>query len=177
MPIPTGSTGGSTICSCVPRKHSKCAPEEITFHRTIDMRYRGQVHQLPVPLTAGALSAAQLADATERFHGIYTAAYGVDARGPVQFVTYRVRAVREVEKPVPARQPGAAHIPEQSSRRDVYVVESGAFTDTPVYLWEELTPGAQIAGPAIVEGAATSVVLPPGWHATVDPLRNIVLAQ
>ena len=72
-------------------KALECEPDAITFHRTIDARYPGQVHQLGVPVHAGMLTAADLDDAAERFHGIYHSTYGVDARAPVQFVTYRRR--------------------------------------------------------------------------------------
>jgi N-methylhydantoinase A len=57
----------------------------------------------------------------------------------------------------------------------VYFTEHDGYVDTPVYRWEELAPGDTIAAPAIVEGAATSIVVPPGWQATVDTMRNIVL--
>ena len=37
-------------------KALECEPEVITFHRTIDARYPGQVHQLAVPVHAGTLT-------------------------------------------------------------------------------------------------------------------------
>jgi N-methylhydantoinase A len=157
-------------------KALECEPEAVTFHRTIDARYPGQVHQLPVPVHSGALTRADLDDAAERFHGIYLTTYGVDARAPVQFVTYRVRAVREVPTPEPRRaEVPSARAAVAVGRRDVYFTEHDGYVDTPVYRWEELAPGETIAAPAIVEGAATSIVVPPGWSASVDSMRNIVL--
>jgi N-methylhydantoinase A len=158
-------------------KALECEPDDVTFHRTIDARYPGQVHQLPVPVHAGVLTRADLEDAAERFHGIYLATYGVDARAPVQFVTYRVRAVREVPTPEPRRDAVPTARPAVAvSRREVYFTERDGYVDTPVYRWEQLAPGETIAAPAIVEGAATSIVVPPGWAASVDTMRNIVLA-
>jgi N-methylhydantoinase A len=157
-------------------KALECDLEAITFHRTIDARYPGQVHQLGVPVHAGVLTAADLDDAAERFHGIYHSTYGVDARAPVQFVTYRVRAVREVPTPEPRR----VEMPESrpavaAGSRQAFFSENDGFVETPIYVWEDLVPGATISAPAIVEGAATSIVVPPGWRAAVDPMRNIVL--
>ena len=157
-------------------KALECEPEVITFHRSIDARYPGQVHQLAVPVHAGVLTAADLADAAERFHGIYHASYGVDARAPVQFVIYRVRAVREVPTPEPRREATPEARPAiASGARPAFFAEDDGFVDTPVYIWEDLVPGATISAPAIVEGAATSIVVPPGWRAAVDSMRNIVL--
>jgi N-methylhydantoinase A len=158
-------------------KALECEPEVITFHRTIDARYPGQVHQLGVPVHAGTLTRADLDDAAERFHGIYHSTYGVDARAPVQFVTYRVRAVREVPTPEPRREAIPASLPAVAmGARPVFFAEHDGFVETPIYRWEDLIPGATIAAPAIVEGAATSIVVPPGWNAAVDSMRNIVLA-
>ena len=134
------------------------------------------MHQLPVPVQSGSLSRADLDAAAERFHGIYHSTYGVDARAPVQFVTYRVRAVREVPTPEPRREAVPEARPAVAARsRSVFFAERDGYVDTPVYTWEELAPGATIAAPAIVEGAATSIVVPPGWSASVDSMRNIVL--
>jgi N-methylhydantoinase A len=158
-------------------KALECEPEVITFHRTIDARYPGQVHQLGVPVHAGTLTQADLDDAAERFHGIYHSTYGVDARAPVQFVTYRVRAVREVPTPEPRREATPDSRPAVAmAARPVFFAEHNGFVETPIYRWEDLVPGATIAAPAIVEGAATSIVVPPGWSAAVDSMRNIVLA-
>ena len=154
----------------------ECEHRDATFHRTIDARYRGQIHQLPVPVAATPLSADDLARAAERFHSLYHATYGVDARGPVEFVTYKVRAVRAVEKPRPHTDPSiAAGRATPTGERDAYFHDSGGFVRTPIYDWAALPAGAALEGPAIIEGAATLITVPPGWRASVDPTRNVNL--
>jgi N-methylhydantoinase A/oxoprolinase/acetone carboxylase beta subunit len=94
----------------------------------------------------------------------------------VQFVIYRVRAVREVPTPEPRREATPEARPAiASGTRPAFFAEQDGFVETPVYIWEDLVPGATISAPAIVEGAATSIVVPPGWRAAVDSMRNIVL--
>lgn len=51
----------------------------------------------------------------------------------------------------------------------------GAFVETRIYERDRLEPGALIDGPAIVESALTTVVLPPGHKAEIDPFRDLVL--
>jgi len=94
----------------------------------------------------------------------------------VQFVIYRVRAVREVPTPEPRREAIPAPRPATAAGvRPVFFAEHDGYVETPVYIWEDLAPGETIDAPAIVEGAATSIVVPPGWRAAVDSMRNIVL--
>jgi 5-oxoprolinase (ATP-hydrolysing) len=47
--------------------------------------------------------------------------------------------------------------------------------DTPVYDRESLHPGAAVDGPAIIAEATGTTVVEPGWRATLDPLRNLIL--
>ena len=95
----------------------------------------------------------------------------------MQFVTYRVRAVREVPTPnrdeieAPESRPAVA-IGVSAGRSSPRTTGSSRRRST---CWEELAPGETIDAPAIVEGAATSIVVPPGWTAVVDSMRNIVL--
>jgi N-methylhydantoinase A len=48
---------------------------------------------------------------------------------------------------------------------------------TPVLDWARLEPGARFAGPAVVEGPDTTVVVPPAWHVTVDRWANLLLRR
>ncbi|MGA9014262.1 MAG: hypothetical protein WB509_17355 [Acetobacteraceae bacterium] len=43
------------------------------------------------------------------------------------------------------------------------------WTSVPVFEFDELSPSQEIAGPAIVESAMTTVLLRPGNSATVTP--------
>ena len=103
------------------------------------------------------------------------ATYGIDMRAPVQFVTLRVRAVVPVEKPEPLRDTPAPYAPDAAGERQVFFGEHGEHRAHPVYRWEDLRPGATFTHAAIMEGAATSIVVPPGWTATLDTMRNVVL--
>ena len=51
----------------------------------------------------------------------------------------------------------------------------GKWWDTPVYRRETLHPGAEIAGPAIVEQADTTVVIEPGMTGRIDAYDNILV--
>jgi len=141
-----------------------------------DVRYRGQAHQLTVPVPDGVLSDDDLATVVKTFGEHYRQTYGIEADAPVQLVNYRVRVIRVVDKYEPAPSPEA---PETGSitKRKVYFADLGGFVDTPVHQWLDLRPGNHVAGPAIVEGPDTTVVVPPAFEATVDQWRSVLLSR
>ena len=47
----------------------------------------------------------------------------------------------------------------------MYLPEKGGSIDTPVYGRDELLPGVELAGPAVIEERESSAVLPPGCGA------------
>lgn len=46
-----------------------------------------------------------------------------------------------------------------------------------VYRWEELVPGIRLEGPAIVESARTTYLVPPAWVLEMDSFRNALLER
>ena len=44
----------------------------------------------------------------------------------------------------------------------MYFPEKGGYVETTVYGRDELAPGAELAGPAVVEERESTTVLPPG---------------
>jgi N-methylhydantoinase A len=145
---------------------------ELLFTRSADVRYRGQAHQLTVPVPAGALTVAAIEAA---FAEEYRRTYAIDASGPTELVNLRIRALRKVDKLVPVPAPaGDAAAPVPRGRRGVCFA-GAAFTDTPVYAWDALVPGTTLPGPLVIEGSDTSVVVPPGAAVEVDPWSNLAL--
>jgi len=64
--------------------------------RSADIRYKGQINEVEVPVPPGALDAAALAQLVTDFHRRYEATYGQGAgfhEARVEIVTYRVREI------------------------------------------------------------------------------------
>ncbi|MET7393987.1 hydantoinase/oxoprolinase family protein [Dactylosporangium sp. NPDC005572] len=140
--------------------------------RSVDVRYRGQAHDLTIPLPDGDLTEAVLDEVVERFYAQYLQAYGIAPRDPVELVSYRVRVVHRVPAfdaaPVAAEGDGA---PEGS--RPAWF--DGAFVDTPIYRRATRRGRPPVPGPLVVEDAESTVVVPPGWSLLVDATDTIVL--
>ena len=95
---------------------------------------------------------------------------------PVQGVTWRV--VRDGPAPrvtleIPGGDTEASSIVKGT--RQVYWPESGGYVATPIYDRYQLTPGSQIAGPAIVEEPESTTAVPPGCDATVDEWLSLTV--
>jgi N-methylhydantoinase A len=134
-----------------------------------DLRYRGQAFELTVP---GPLDAAP-ALLRERFEAAHQERYGyADQRAEIELVNVRVAAVadRRAES-LAAAAPGEAI--ERERRRARFrtgELEASVLRGDP-------QPGTRVDGPAILELAETTVVVPPGWRAGPDAAGALMLER
>jgi N-methylhydantoinase A len=151
---------------------------EVVVSRFVGVRVRGQVHALETPVDPGPLRAS-LTRLPDRFAEQYVAAYGVAPAPALQLTAARVRVVRRAPRSTTrvavSAPPAAVAVP--ALERPAHFPERGGFVPTPVFEWAGLGPGARIEGPAIIEGADTTVVVLPERVATLDARRNVVLAR
>jgi N-methylhydantoinase A len=63
----------------------------------------------------------------------------------------------------------------QTGVRPVYFGEARGWVRTAIYDRGRLRSGARLEGPAIVEQADSTTVLPPGVVASVDPYLNLIV--
>ncbi len=145
--------------------------EKIFLLREIDLRYLGQSYELQVSAPS-EIDEEALNKIIESFHEKHMRMYGysmIDEE--VEFVNARVRAIGEIVKPKILKLPLEGPTPSESSIsgfRDVYFGRKDDFIKTPIYLRKRLRPGNIIEGPAIIEQYDATIVVPPGWSASVD---------
>ncbi|RJL20535.1 hydantoinase/oxoprolinase family protein [Bailinhaonella thermotolerans] len=142
-------------------------PSEAIVERSLDLRFRGQAHEITVPYGEGPGE-----DFREEFFRLYEQVYGIRQRGPTEVVSYRVRVTRPVDKP-PQKAPASA-APGPPGRRRAWFPETGGHTEVPVHRRAGL---GRVTGPAIVADAESTIVVPPGWDAAADENGNVVLAR
>ena len=155
-------------------------PADMAVTRSVDMRYRYQVHELNVPLSTGtaALTDAELEQLYSSFDDAYEKAYGKGSgyrEAGKEILTFRVTAVGLLNKPrikeAPVRK--AAADDALKPPRKVFFEELGEFTPTAIYDFERMQPGMDLSGPAVIETPVTTVVVNPRDRAEIDGFRNI----
>jgi N-methylhydantoinase A/oxoprolinase/acetone carboxylase beta subunit len=139
-----------------------------------DMRYVGQAYELEVPLTA-PVAAARVPAIVAAFHAAHERVYGyARAQQPVEFVNFR--AVHTFPLPRPAVRPtprsGRALADARVGERPAWFAPDG-FVATAIYDRARLPAGARVEGPAIVEQADTTTVIPPGHAALAEESGNL----
>jgi len=153
--------------------------DDIAFEFHADCRYPSQGYELRVvadPPPADEAWAAKLAD---RFHDLHQATYRsrFDDRD-VHVVNLRVTALGRVPRPQLARRGGYHdHVPEPGTWMQSWfrTGDRPVLLPTAVYERGALTPGAQVAGPAVIEQPDTTTVVEPGFLAVVDEHCNLVI--
>ncbi|MFC7330421.1 hydantoinase/oxoprolinase family protein [Marinactinospora rubrisoli] len=149
---------------------------EPVLTRAADMSYVGQAHEIRVPVTAGD-GAPLAADAlAEAFHAEHERLYGFrDTGAPIRIGTARlaITAPRPVAPAAPV-PPGGGR-PAPLGHRTVLL--RGESVRAARFDRAALGAGDTLAGPAIVEQTDTTVLVPPGWTAAVDPTGNLRLTR
>ena len=141
--------------------------------RTAYMRYRGQGHEIAVPLPAGQTDAVALRAA---FDTTYTALFGrIIPRLEVEVVTWTLGLAQRHDRPERAILPAATGPAEPVGTRRTVETETGEAVAAEVYARRDLTPGATIGGPAVILEAGTTTVIPTGRRARIGADREIVI--
>ena len=145
------------------------------------MRYVGQGHEIPVPLPARPLTAADVPAIRAAYEAEYTKFYHRPVPGSdVEIMSYAVSVATLPAEPETARdgepvQPGSAAHPERTQRvRDTV---SGEVSEWSVHVRAALPEGACLSGPAIIAEDETSTLVGPGWTATIDGFGYVELTR
>jgi N-methylhydantoinase A len=158
-------------------EHEGILPERRRIFPTADFHYLGMAAELSVPLSE-PLTRPAFDETVRRFHDRFRAAFGYSREGnaEVELTNLRVAGVGMVTKAKPLRI-AAGRQASPTERRDVHFVETGQTCSCPIYDREELGADAKLSGPAIIEQYDSTVVIPPRWHATVDPFGTLVMER
>ena len=148
------------------------------FEFSLDLRHRGQINEVEVPLLATRLPERYEGDLRKRFVERYEKLYGRGAAlagAQLEIVVARLRARALTPRPKLVRvSRTSSAIPAKAKRksRSIYWPDLGKLRATPVFDGEKLAIGNRIKGPAIVETADTTVVVHPGRTLRLDALGN-----
>ena len=154
--------------------------EDMTIVRSLDIRYRYQVHELNVPLAPGVaeISPPELERSYAAFDELYERTYGAGSgyrQAGKEIMALRVVGTGKLHKPSMKSYPlsGADAQKSLKGSRKVYFQEQGDFVPTRVYDFNSMSPGMEVPGPAIIETPVTTIVVNPKDHAALDQFFNL----
>ncbi|MCL4261717.1 MAG: hydantoinase/oxoprolinase family protein [Anaerolineae bacterium] len=165
--------------------------ETVTLHYALDMRYKGQSHELTIPIDRNPLSVNRnpitddgsrvthhASRITSLFHVAHQTRYGYhQPEAAVEVVTIRLTAVAPVTPPPLPQYPMAE--PDATAaligEKDVWFNQQPI--GTRLYDRARLRPGHQFPGPAILFQYDTTIVVPPEWGTAVDMYGNLLLTR
>ena len=160
-------------------EESHVAASEIVAARTAQMRYVGQFHEIEVPLPQKFASADDIKRLEEAFHVRHKELFTFDQRSrAVEFRTISLRATekRKRELKLLPLAMGKAD-PAAAYKRTRPCLFSDQWVDTPCYDGAKLLAQNTIAGPAIIEEEATTIVIPESFICTVDASGSYLLTR
>lgn len=151
--------------------------DTVQYRRYATLRFRRQMIGVEIELPWDRFDAERMASMPGLFLNRYEALYGSGSGNPeagIDLGAIRVDAVGVVSKPsLPSFPLAASMEPPVKGERRIYM--GGAWQVARVYDWETLQAGQMITPWAVVESPFTTVMVPQGATATVDPYRNLVL--
>lgn len=154
------------------------ARDDISVNLSIDMRYVGQGYEVRVPFEKQTLTQVHIGEIQAAFEGEYRQFYGQLADGvPIEAVNWRI----VVSSPTPEIGELKLTTSDQITNqpvmtRSVYFDAETPY-DTPVYRRDMLDDTWQAEGPVIIEEAASTTVVLPGWSVQIGQGGCLILKR
>ena len=152
-------------------------PEDVYFMHYLDMRYQGQDHTVKVRVPDERLSAENLGQFIEAFHKEHFQNYSFRLDdSPVEIVNMHLASFGRIEKtPIKEIETKPYTLAECIKETRPVIFEGVGKVDTKIYDREKLSPGMEVAGPAIIEEVSASSVVYPCMKASIDPYGDIII--
>jgi N-methylhydantoinase A/oxoprolinase/acetone carboxylase beta subunit len=147
--------------------------EDVTVERALDRRSVGQGYELRIPCGEGFTPAV-----LDAFHAAHKAEYGHAFGDPIEIVNLRVTASGPRPKLERVEVGSGTFDDALLGERDGVWRSGDELAARPTrHLLRELLPVDEpVAGPAIVFQRDTTIVVPPGWHATATAGGPLLLS-
>jgi len=142
----------------------------------LDMRYKGQNHEIRVPITMKDIASAQtLRDA---YTAAYERLYSFSSKDTVQIVNFGLSALGDIVYPVIVKDEYAGEDPSAAVIGSRHVYEgNGKYADYTLYDRNQLHHGNVIQGPAIIEQMDSTTIVLSNQKATVDQFLNMMIER
>jgi N-methylhydantoinase A len=151
-----------------------CKANEIVYSFGADLRYAGQQHEIAIALTQDPRKHRNVGIIAKEFETAYLAHYGVaPSHVDIEIVNWRLVSQGPAMEVVTISPPqGKAGAPKGTRRVHLW-------PEAPVSIYDRqaLALGQTVKGPTLIEERETTIVILPGWQATIDRLGCVVATR
>jgi len=147
--------------------------------RSAFMRYRGQGHEIAVPLPTRPYGDEDASILQNAFEEAYRRLYSRVIPGvEVEVLSWVLLLSAPVPSETAAAMPApTSYSPRPARVRPVFDLETGEFVDVAIHERRDLRPGAFIPGPAVIVEDETSTVVSRLFNAQIDAFGYIELTR
>lgn len=147
---------------------------EFVFDLALDMRFVGQAFEVTVPLPPAELDGLTAAGLAGRFGAAHQRVYhfGAAADRPIEIVAFRLGLTAPL-----AEVPRLAQPPVAAAAREIELHLGRRWRRGTLLPRGALAAGRTLAGPALLDDATSTVLVPEGWRAERDAADNLVLTR
>ncbi len=141
--------------------------QSVVVECSLDMRYQGQSYEINVPFTSRFV---------EEFHRRHEHLYGYsDSSRTTEIVNVRVSAAGITQKPeFPPSQATSKPLPPPATRSAWF---DGRWHDTAIYHRENLLPGMEGEGPAIITSGESTAIITPNYRFRIDGTGTLIATR
>jgi N-methylhydantoinase A len=143
----------------------------------VEARYINQQWEMEFAMPLDKIeNAADVDTLVQAFHDVHFRRYAIkEEGGAIECVNWKGRLTATLDKPNLPKEAAGAESPPRAKRISETYFGGTEAVEAPVYVGADLSPGALIEGPAIIEEPTTTIVVYPGATARVTELRNYLL--
>ena len=150
--------------------------EKLVEQRQAFMRYRGQGHEIAVPLPNEPFGVDATRELRRRFEATYETVFGrAIPKLEVEALTWTLSLATDRPLPAPAEAIPVLAAPAPAGHREVLDPASGAREQAAIHERHALKPGMALDGPALIVEDGTTTVVPRGFTARLNSVSQIVL--
>ncbi|MEM8792239.1 MAG: hydantoinase/oxoprolinase family protein [Pseudomonadota bacterium] len=151
---------------------------DLVQRRSAFMRYRGQGHEIEIPLPDRALEREDLDALKEAFDQDYARQFSRPVPGMViEILNWSLRLGTVVVPPATAEKSASQTGTAARDRRTIRCDISQQGIGVPLYWRPELPPGAWLDGPALIAEPQTTTLVSADFIAEIDGLGNLHLTR
>lgn len=144
---------------------------DLTFERSIELRYPGQQWPLQVPCPVFDIDAVR-----QEFEARHRRLYGhAQAAAEIEIVHLKLAAFGHLPRVEPDPLDLTVVPPRPTGQRQIYLDDLSGFEQLAIYDGDVLQPGQAIVGPALIEERNTTILMGLNDRLTVDAAGNFLI--